>query len=175
MIIGYKDTIKTSMEQLAALPDTVFIGYNLKYGSKMYGTMSDVSNERILEMPVAEALMIGMATGMALAGMLPVLIFERMDFMLLASDQIINHLSRIMTLSKGQYNPKVIIRAIVGASKPFNPGPQHLGNYVTFFRHECFFPVIDAIDVCSLRRGYEYSLDAEWPSSVMICEHRELY
>lgn len=130
----YQDMVKLAMDNIAQVDNSVFIGYNLKYGSKMYGSMKDVPEDKIYEMPTAEQLMTGMATGMAIAGYLPVLIFERMDFMLLAADQIVNHLDKISELSGGQFNPKVIIRAVVGHDKPFNPGIQHLQDYTDMFR-----------------------------------------
>ena len=161
------------MEALAADPTTIFIGYNLKNGSKCYGTMVDVPEYQIIEMPVAEALMAGMATGMALSGMKPVLIFERQDFMLLSSDQIINHLDKINVLSHGQFNPKVIIRAIVGYDKPFDPGLQHKGNFTHLFEQYCSFPVYNCTDEVTLSNAYKEALNPQ--SSVMIAEYRGLY
>ena len=98
MSISYKDAIKSSMQSISEKKEAVFIGYNLKYGSRCYGTMDTIPEDKIYEMPVAEDLMTGVATGMALGGYLPVLVFERQDFMLIASDQIINHLSKISEL-----------------------------------------------------------------------------
>jgi pyruvate/2-oxoglutarate/acetoin dehydrogenase E1 component len=117
--------------------------------------------------------MAGMAIGMTLSGMKPVLIFERHDFMLLASDQIINHLGKINTLSHGQFNPKVIIRAIVGYNKPFDPGIQHKGNFTNLFKQYCFFPVYDCTDEITLAKAYGETALSQ--SSIMIVEHRGLY
>lgn len=107
----------------------VYIGYNLKYGSKNYGFLKNTPKNQIIEMPVAENLMTGVAIGMALEGFKPVLIFERHDFILIALDQLINHLSKLKKMSKGLFNPKVIIKARVGKKKPFNAGIQHTQNF----------------------------------------------
>lgn len=169
----YQMIIRSKMNDLALKDNTVFIGYNIKYGSKCYGTMVDVPAEKIYEMPVTEALMTGMATGMSLAGHLPILIFERHDFMLLASDQIINHLDKIQKLSEGQFRPKVIIRAILGHDKPFDPGIQHKSNFTSFFQEHCSFAVRDCPDEISLTNAYDEALNGTEP--IIIIEHRKAY
>lgn len=171
--VTYKDIIKTNMELLAADPTTIFIGYNLKNGSKCYGTMADIPTNKIIEMPVAEALMAGMATGLALSGMKPVLIFERHDFMLLSADQIINHLDKINQLSHGDFKPKVIIRAIIGHDKPFDPGLQHKGNFTNFFMEYCKFDIANCENMHTLALAYKIAETTQAP--IMIVEHRRLY
>ena len=91
----YKEAIKKSMEMLAKDKNAVFIGYNVNYGSRMYGTLVDIPKSKCLETPVAENLMAGLSMGMAIEGYKPVLIFERHDFMLNSLDAIVNHLDKI--------------------------------------------------------------------------------
>jgi acetoin:2,6-dichlorophenolindophenol oxidoreductase subunit beta len=169
-VMKYSEFIRLQMVELSKRPETVFIGYNLKNGSRGYGTMIGVPPEKIIEMPVAEALMTGMATGMALEGFLPILFFERHDFLLVATDQIINHLAKIDELSHGEFKPKVIIRAVVGADKPFDPGPQHKGEYNDLF--ESFLGTYSLIpqDTCEIY--FECLKDSE---SVIIVEFKEEY
>jgi len=95
----YKDAIKQSMEMLAENENTIFLGYNIRYGSKAYGTLTNISNNKKIETPVAENLMVGLATGLALEGYRPIIYFERHDFMLNALDGIVNHLSKIERMS----------------------------------------------------------------------------
>ena len=56
MSISYKDAIKSSMQSISEKKEAVFIGYNLKYGSRCYGTMDTIPEDKIYEMPVAEDL-----------------------------------------------------------------------------------------------------------------------
>ena len=162
--------INAKMKEVAALPETVFVGYSLKYGSRAYGTMAGVPEDKIIEMPTAEALMTGIATGMALTGMVPILYFERHDFLLLASDQIVNHLAKIDQLSHGDFNPKVIIRAVVGHDKPFDPGPQHMGNYTKlFWRH------LTLVDTRKTPVPYSYHVAMGATGPIMIVEYKEDY
>ena len=169
----YKDIIKNSMEELAQDEKTVFIGYNLKHGSRGYGSLIDIPEDKILESPVAENLMAGLATGMAIEGFKPVLIFERHDFMLNASDSLINYLNKLPILSKEQYNAPMIIRAVIGSKVPINPGPQHSEDFSDFFKSKFKFPVFDPQNASELRHAYEYA--KEFKSPCLIIERRDLY
>jgi len=93
-----------------------------------------VPQHQRLEMPVAEDMQMGMAIGMALGGYLPVCVFPRWNFLLLAANQLVNHLDRLPLYSDGGYQPKVIIRTAVPSSHPFNPGPQHDDDFTDAFR-----------------------------------------
>lgn len=171
--MNYGQAIKHSMEKLAEDSRTVFVGYNLSHGSQAYGSLSNVPKERILEMPVAENLMAGMSMGMSIEGFLPVVIFERHDFMLLALDALVNHLDKIEELSQGQYIPKAIIRAIIGSKKPINPGPQHSADFTQQFRGMLHFPIYDPINAQEVLEAYEAARVSQRPS--MFIERRELY
>jgi len=169
----YLTAVKQSMEKLAQDRNTVFIGYNILYGSKAYGTLSAVPAEMCIETPVAENLMAGLATGMALAGFKPVLFFERHDFILNALDCIVNHLDKLETLSHKEYSAPVIIRAIVGASEPLDPGPQHVQDFSLIFKALLTFPVIDLKTPREVIDGYNEA--ASLKSPVMLIERRDLY
>src|SRR6266487_1482580 len=103
----------------------VFMGQGICGGTTMSESFKYVPDEMKLEMPVAEELQMGMATGMALGGYLPICIFPRWNFLLLAANQLVNHLDRLPLYSDGGYRPRVIIRTAVPSADPFNPGPQH--------------------------------------------------
>ena len=68
-------------------------------------------------MPVMEDVQMGMSMGMAMNGLTPISCFPRFDFILLAMNQLINHLDKIQHMSKNQFCPRVIIRTAVGAKK----------------------------------------------------------
>lgn len=161
------------MEEMALDEKVRFIGYNLRRGSKAYGTLKDVSASKILETPVAENLMAGLAIGMSLEGYKPVLIFERHDFMLNALDSLINHLDKIDLLSKKQYKSPMLIRAVVGSLSPINPGPQHYQDFSKFFKDTFHFPVYDPKNINELNHALKESKKFEQP--IMIIERRDLY
>ena len=169
----YKDAVRESMEMLAKEENAVFIGYNLAFGSKGYGTLINVPREHIVETPVAENLMTGLAMGLSLEGIRPVLIFERHDFMLNALDALVNHLGRFEELSDGEYKMPVIIRAIIGGTKPFYPGPQHVQDYTNVFRDILSFPVSNPQTSEGIIRLYQEAQRSDRP--FMIVEKRDLY
>ncbi len=169
----YKDAVKQSMEELAKDENVLFLGYNITRGSKAYGTLSDISPEKCIETPVAENLMTGLAIGMAIKKLRPVLFFERHDFMLNALDSLVNHLDKLETMSDNQYKLPVIIRAIVGSNKPINPGPQHIQDFTDIFKKIFSFPVYEPKTAKEVLEAYKEIKSATTP--VMIIEKRELY
>lgn len=131
----YFDELCAAMTLLGRNPDTIFMGQAVAVpGTTMADTFRDVPQAKRLEMPVAEDLQMGMAIGMALGGYLPICVFPRWNFLLLAANQLINHLDRLPLYSDGGYQPKVIIRTAVPSSYPFNPGPQHDDDFTHAFR-----------------------------------------
>ena len=169
----YGEAIKKSMDLLALEPNTLFLGYNINFGSQGYGTLKDVPFEKKIETPVAENLMIGLAMGLSLEGFKPVVFFERHDFMLNASDGLVNHLDKIEQLSHGEFKMPVIVRAVVGAEKPLNPGLQHTQNFTNIFKEILNFPVYSPRNASEVLRDYEKAMMETGP--VMIVEKRDLY
>lgn len=171
--ITYGDALRQSMEMLAENPKTIFLGYNICYGSEAYGTLRNISISQKREMPVAENLMTGMAIGMALGGYRPIVFFERQDFILNALDAIVNHLDKIESMSENQFNLPVILRATVGTIKPFNPGPQHSQNFTSSLKKMIKFPIYEPNDAKEVLRIYSEIKNYKHP--VIIIEKRELY
>jgi len=169
----YRDAIKQAMEALAQDQRTVFLGYNVLYGSRAYGTLNGVPKSMCIETPVAENLMAGLAIGMSLTGSRPVLFYERHDFVLNALDAIVNHLDKIESMSQGQFKTPVIIRATVGGSEPLHPGPQHTQDFTEAFRSMLSFPVLDLTTPAEVVAAYETA--ARLDSPIMLVERRDLY
>ena len=135
MTVKYKDELIRSMKFLSDDPRTIFLGQSVKYsGNAIYNTMRDVPNEKRLEMPVFEDVQMGLSMGLALEGYVPISCFPRFDFVLLAGNQLVNHLDKIGEMSKGKMKPKVIIRTSVGSKVPLNGGIQHTQDYTEAFR-----------------------------------------
>ena len=105
----YFDELKRAMTWLGQQPDTLFIGQAVEVpGTAITNTLVDVSKDRLLEFPVAEEFQMGASIGMALNGTVPVSIFPRWNFLLLATNQIVNHLDKVKDFSHGEFAPKVI-------------------------------------------------------------------
>lgn len=125
--------IKRAMDWLGAQPHTVFLGQSVGCsGTTMYASLADIDPTKRTELPVAEELQLGMGIGLSLEGYLPILVYPRFNFLLRATDQLVNHLDRLPIYSG--YRPKVIIRTAVGSTKPLDPGPQHQFDFSDAFR-----------------------------------------
>jgi pyruvate/2-oxoglutarate/acetoin dehydrogenase E1 component len=124
--MSYKDEIIKAMEYLSKDDAVIFIGQEI---NTCYGTMDTIPIEKTIMMPIMEDAQMGISIGLSLMGKTPVSLYTRMDFLILAFNQLINHLDVIKELSFGVYNPKVIIRTVVGDKKPIYPGPQHVQDF----------------------------------------------
>ena len=169
----YKDALKQSMEMLSQDKNRIFLGYNVCFGSKAYGTLEGISDDKKIETPVAENLMIGLATGMSLEGYLPVVFFERHDFMLNALDGIVNHLDKLESMSEGQYKTPVIIRAVIGSKKPLDAGLQHTQNFSEAFKKMIKFPIYEPKTSKEVIETYLIAKRLLTPA--MVIERRDLY
>ena len=139
--LTYKEALLRTNTQLASNPKTRFIGYGLQKGRAL-GTLKGVDDTQIIESPVAENLMLGLAIGLSLKGMRPVVFIERMDFILNAMDAIVNHLDKVNMISHGEFSPAVIIRAVVGNKhKPLYTGITHTQDFSEAMRHMVSFPI----------------------------------
>ncbi len=116
-----------AMSLVAQYPAAIFMGQGVARhgGTSMSQTFAGVPEAKLLEIPVAEDMQMGMATGMAIGGLLPICAFPRWNFFLLSWNQLVNHLDRLPIYSAGGYKPRVIIRVATPSTKPFNPQSQH--------------------------------------------------
>ena len=131
----YFDEIKKSMEYLAKNKNTVFLGQAVRVpGTAMFNTLN---KKKKIELPVAEEMQMGMSLGMALEGYVPVTIYPRWNFLLLATNQLVNHLDKISEISNNKINPQIIIRTAVGSVRPLDPQSQHRGDFSKAFKQIC--------------------------------------
>ena len=107
--------------------DVVLIGEDLldPYGGafKVSVGLSTKWPERVLTTPISEAAIVGVAGGLALRGMRPIVEIMFGDFTTLACDQIVNHLAKFRGIYNGQVSCPVVIRAPMGARRGY--GPTH--------------------------------------------------
>ncbi len=163
------------MNMLAGDPRTVFIGQAVEYpGTGITGTLANIPKDRLHELPVAEDMQMGMATGLALGGFIPVAIYPRWNFLLLAANQLVNHLDRLPIYSNGGYRPRVIVRVAVPAIIPLDPQAQHDGDFTDQFRAMCntveFFNLYEPQHIMP---AYEYALSHD--GATVLVERVDLY
>jgi len=126
----YKDELIRSMEWLAEKEDTTFIGQSVAYsGNAIYNTLKTIDIDKRIEVPVFEEVQMGMCTGMAMNGIVPICCFPRFDFILRCMDALVNHLDKMQHMTEVTFKPKVIMRTSIGSTDPLNGGVQHTQDY----------------------------------------------
>lgn len=173
----YFDELKRSMDFLAQDPRTVFLGQAVAVpGTAMTNTLKDIPADKLIELPVAEEMQMGMTTGMALAGLVPVSIFPRWNFLLCAMNQLINHLDKLQVMSTGGYRGKAIVRTGIGSQRPMHPQHQHVGDFTDALRLMCStIEVIRLEEAHEIFPAYERALLRDDGRSTLIVEYGDHY
>ena len=173
----YFDELKRTMEWLATQERAMFVGQTVAGpGTFMFQTLRDCPKERTLEMPINESFQMQFTIGMALAGYIPISVYPRQNFLLLATSDMTNMLDKIPAISCNSLMPKTIIRVATGPYEPVHPGHQHIGNYAEAFRH-----LFSSIEVVELNEpedifpAYQHAFQREDGKSTLIIEHGNLY
>jgi pyruvate dehydrogenase E1 component beta subunit len=108
-------------------PSVVLIGQGTRDAGGIFGTVSGLFErhgpERVIEMPLSENALTGVCMGAALAGLRPVYVLQRADFLFLTLDQLLNHVAKWRFTFGGKAKVPLTIRAIIG--KGWGQGPQH--------------------------------------------------
>ena len=172
----YKEEITAAMDSLASDPLVRFVGYGVRYGGKAMGTLRNVPESQLIETPVAENLMVGLAIGMALKGLRPVVFIERFDFILNAMDAIVNHLDKIETMSRGEFAPSVILRVVVGnCCKPLYTGETHTQDFTKAMREMVDFPILATPHDFGVEEAYKFAAHVRQDGiSSMVIERKDL-
>ncbi len=136
--IGYGDAIREGFEYLLGHYPKVFaIGQGLWSPWYVGNSMTDLDKkfgrERVIDTPVSELACTGAAVGASLCGYRPIVIHPRMDFMVLAADQIVNQAAKWTHMLGRQASPALTIRAII--NRGGEQGAQHSQALHSWFAH----------------------------------------
>ena len=101
----------------------------LQQNKALCENLIELSKEKMIETPVFEEVQMGMCTGMAMNGIVPICCFPRFDFILRCMDALVNHLDKMQHMTEGTFKPKVIMRTSIGSTDPLNGGVQHTQDY----------------------------------------------
>ena len=134
----YNQAIKEAILQSMKLSkDIIVFGLGVGTTSNIYGTTKGLKEKygknRVFDTPASESALTAMAGGMSIAGLRPLLIHQRFDFMLYSLDQIVNWISLWSFKSGGKSQMPLTIRAIIG--KGWGQGPQHSKSLHAWFSH----------------------------------------
>ena len=140
--------------------------------SSVYGTTKDIGKHidprRVIEMPVSENALTGVAIGAALMGKRPVINFHRVEFALLAMEQIINNAAKAHYISNGRHKVPLLLRLVIG--RGWGQGPEHSQSLEAVFSH---VPGLKVVMPTYPRDGKGLVIAAiEDDNPVIMIEHR---
>lgn len=126
--LTYPEAIREALEQEMARNETVIVlGQGVDDPKRILGTTSGLlekfGGKRVFDTPLAEDGMVGVAIGCALSGLRPVHVHIRMDFLLLAMNQLVNMAAKMHYMYGGAFHVPLVIRVLIG--KSWGQGPQH--------------------------------------------------
>lgn len=173
----YFDELKRAMDWLSSKPDTLFLGQAVEYpGTAITNTLKDVPESKLLEMPVNEDMQMGITLGMALNGTVPISIYPRWNFLLLAANQLVNHLDKIKIMSNGEFKPKVIIRTSIGSQRPLHPQHQHISDFTPAFKAMCdYVDIIRLDEPHQIFESFKYAYEREDNRPTILVEWGDYY
>jgi pyruvate/2-oxoglutarate/acetoin dehydrogenase E1 component len=174
--ITYAQAVREATDQcMAADPSVYIMGLGVTDPKGVFGTTLGLKDKygsrRVLDMPVSENGMTGIAIGSAIVGMRPIMTHQRIDFMLLALDQIINNAAKWHYMFGGLMKIPMVIRVLIG--RGWGQGPQHSQSLHSVLAH------IPGLKVVMPTTPYDAKglliSAVEDNNTVMYIEHRWLH
>ena len=174
--ISYGEALNQGLAQAMELSaDVIVLGQLVDYSPGVFGSTTGLverfGSERVRDFPVSEGAMTSVGIGAAIAGLRPVLVHHRLDFMLYSIDAIVNWMSLWRFKSNKQSTVPVVIRAIVG--RGWGQGPQHSKSLHAWFAHVPGLKVAMPATAYDAKGLLMESIMGQDP--VIIVEHRSLF
>ncbi len=172
----YGEAIREGLFQAMEADERVIvIGEGVPDPKAIFGTTEGLRDafgeERVLDMPLAENGMTGICIGASLCGVRPVMVHQRIDFALLAMDQLLNNAAKWHYLFNGQATVPLVVRVLIG--RGWGQGPQHAQSLQALFAHVPGIRVVMPTMAKEAKGMLLAAIDDENP--VIIVEHRWLY
>lgn len=175
--ITYREALVESMEgALVSNPNAFIYGLGVTDYIGIFGTVAGLQEKygekRVFDTPIAEDAMTGFALGASLSGLYPIHIHIRVDFMLLAMNQLVNSIAKYKYMYGGLYEAPMLIRGIIGRS--WGQGAQHSQSLQAMFAHVPGLTVIMPSNSEAVVKSYDYAVN-KFRGPVISLEHRLLY
>jgi acetoin:2,6-dichlorophenolindophenol oxidoreductase subunit beta len=156
-------------------PSVYLMGLGVPDPKGIFGTTLGLQQKhgarRVMDMPCSENAMTGIAIGSALTGMRPIMTHQRIDFALLAMEQIVNQAAKWHYMFGGQSCVPLVIRMIIG--RGWGQGAQHSQSLEAWFAHVPGLKVVMPTTPYDVKGMLIASVEDNNP--VIFLEHRWLY
>ena len=174
--ITYAQAINEGIaEAMTCDPSVICYGLGVTDPKGVFGTTSGLLSkfgaDRVFDMPTSENGMTGIGIGAAISGTKVLMTHQRLDFFLLAMDQLINSAAKWHYMFGSQTSVPITIRLIIG--RGWGQGPTHSQNLQSWFAHIPGLKVMLPVSPADAKgMVFESILD---PDPVLILEHRWLH
>ena len=175
-ILTYAEALREATEQeMAHDASVIVLGLAVDDPKPIYGTTRGLAArfgpDRVFNTPLSEEAMTGVAIGAAMAGLRPVHVHIRMDFVLIAMNQIVNIAAKSRYMYGGAVSVPLVIRSIIG--KSWGQGAQHSQGLYSLFMHVPGLKVVAPSTPYDAKGTLIQSIRDDNP--VMFVEHRLLH
>ena len=175
-ILTYAEAVREATEQeMARDPSVIVLGIGVDDFKAVYGTtrglLEKFGPERVFDTPLSEDGMTGVAIGAAMAGLRPIHVHIRMDFVMLAMNQIVNIAAKARYMYGGTVSVPIVVRSIIGRS--WGQGAQHSQALQALFMHVPGLRVVAPSTPYDAKGCLIMSIRDDNP--VMFIEHRMLH
>lgn len=174
--ISFGQSINRALHDSMIADENVLVfGLGATDPKRIFGTTAGLVEKfgasRVFDTPTSENGMTGIGIGMAISGFRPVMCHQRLDFFLLAMDQLVNSAAKWNYMFGGTQNVPITIRLVVG--RGWGQGPTHSQSLQSWFAH---VPGLKVLMPSNAKDAYLMLMDAiEDPNPVVMIEHRWLY
>jgi pyruvate/2-oxoglutarate/acetoin dehydrogenase E1 component len=174
--LSYPEAIREALDQEMARDSSVIVmGLGVDDPKRILGTTNGLLEkygpQRIFDTPLAEDGMTGVAIGAALAGLRPVHVHIRMDFLFLAMNQLANMAAKMCHMYAGALSVPLVVRSIIG--KSWGQGAQHSQSIYPLFMNIPGFRIVAPSTPYDAKGCLIESIRDNNP--VIFIEHRMLY
>jgi pyruvate/2-oxoglutarate/acetoin dehydrogenase E1 component len=177
-LLTYREALSEALrEELLRDPNVFLIGEDINGGPQGYGGAFKVTKaltaefgDRLLDTPIIEQTIIGVAIGAAMTGLRPVAEIMYEDFLTLGMDMLVNTAAKTHFMINGQYSVPLVVRAPYGA---LGIGPQHSQTFTSWFMHVPGLQVVLPATPYDAKGLLKTAIRNNNP--VIFLEHKKLY
>jgi acetoin:2,6-dichlorophenolindophenol oxidoreductase subunit beta len=175
-VISAAEAIREGLDAaLKEHPEAYLIGEGVTDPGRIFGTTKGLLEAygpgRVIEMPVSENGLTGIAVGSALMGQRPIMTHQRVDFALLCLEQLFNTAAKSHYVTNGHHRVPLTVRMVIG--RGWGQGPQHSQCLDTLFAHIPGLKVVMPSMPAQFKGLLLASIDDDNP--VVFLEHRWLH
>ncbi|MCP4138374.1 MAG: alpha-ketoacid dehydrogenase subunit beta [bacterium] len=175
-LLNFAKAVNEALAQAMKMDKSVICyGLGADDPKRIFGTTEGLKeqfgHERVFDMPASENAMTGVAIGASLNGIRPVVSHQRLDFFLLAMDQLVNNAAKWRYMFGGQASVPITIRMIIG--RGWGQGPTHSQNLQSLFAH---IPGLKVVMPATAEDAKGLLISSVFDDNpVIFLEHRWLY